>query len=118
MTRKGMRSISSSCLRRGEPEARTIGSTRKKIARRNFERGRDRAARAAGCRRRSTGNRYLPGRPARQPGRVSVGVPVNVTARPGYDNQPFFLPNGRAFLYTSIREDSQADIYRYDIDTK
>ena len=51
-------------------------------------------------------------------GRVSVGVPVNVTARPGYDNQPFFLPDGRAFLYTSIREDSQADIYRYDIDTK
>src|SRR5437773_7923985 len=51
-------------------------------------------------------------------GRVSVGVPVNVTARPGYDNQPFFLRDGRAFLYTSIREDSQADIYRYDIDTK
>jgi dipeptidyl aminopeptidase/acylaminoacyl peptidase len=51
-------------------------------------------------------------------GRVSLGVPVNVTARPGYDNQPFFLPDGRAFLYTSIREDSQADIYRYDIDQK
>src|SRR2546430_5994961 len=51
-------------------------------------------------------------------GRVSVGVPVNVTARPGYDNQPFFLPDGGAFLYTSIREDSQADIDRYDIDTK
>jgi WD40-like Beta Propeller Repeat len=51
-------------------------------------------------------------------GRVTVGPPVNVTMRPGYDNQPFFLPNGRAFLYTSIREDSQADIYRYDIDTK
>jgi len=51
-------------------------------------------------------------------GRASVGVPVNVTARPGYDNQPFFLPDGRAFLYTSIREDSQADIYRYDIDQK
>src|SRR5436309_4084071 len=48
-------------------------------------------------------------------GRVSVGVPVNVTARPGYDNQPFFLPDGRAFLYTSIPADSQADIYRYDI---
>ena len=48
-------------------------------------------------------------------GRVSVGVPVNVTARPGYDNQPFFLHDGRAFLYTSIRKDSQADIYRYDI---
>ena len=51
-------------------------------------------------------------------GRVSIGVPLNVTARPGYDNQPFFVPDGRAFLYTSIREDSQADIYRYDIDTK
>ena len=49
-------------------------------------------------------------------GRVSVGVPVNVTARPGYDNQPFFLPDGRAVLYTSIREDSQADTYRYDLE--
>ena len=48
-------------------------------------------------------------------GRIAIGAPVNVTARPGYDNQPFFLPDGRAFLYTSIREDSQADIYRYDI---
>ena len=51
-------------------------------------------------------------------GRVSVGVPVNATARPGYDNQPFFLPDGHAFLYTSIREDSQADIYRYDIEAQ
>lgn len=48
--------------------------------------------------------------------RVSVGTPVNVTARPGYDNQPFFLPDGRSFLYTSIHEDGQADIYRYDLD--
>jgi hypothetical protein len=51
-----------------------------------------------------------------QDGRIVVGAPVNVTARPGYDNQPYFLPDGRAFLYTSVREDSQADIYRYDID--
>jgi WD40-like Beta Propeller Repeat len=50
--------------------------------------------------------------------KVTLGAPVNVTARPGYDNQPFFLPDGRAFLYTSIREDSQADIYRYDFKTK
>ncbi len=53
-----------------------------------------------------------------QDGRIVVGAPVNVTARPGYDNQPYFLPDGRAFLYTSVREDSQADIYRYDIDQK
>lgn len=50
--------------------------------------------------------------------RVSVSAPVNVTARPGYDNQPFFLPNGRSFLYTSVHEDAQADIYRYDLDRK
>jgi len=50
--------------------------------------------------------------------KVTVGTPVNVTERLGYDNQPLFLPGGRAFLYTSIRADSQADIYRYDIDAK
>lgn len=49
--------------------------------------------------------------------RASVGTPVNVTARPGYDNQPFFLRDGRSFLYTSVR-DSQADIYRYDARSK
>jgi WD40 repeat protein len=50
--------------------------------------------------------------------KVSVGTPVNVTARPGYDNQPFFLPSGHAFLYTAIHENGQADIYRYDLDKK
>ncbi len=44
-----------------------------------------------------------------------VGTPRNVTRRPGYDNQPAFLPDGRAFLYTSVRDDGQADIYRYDL---
>jgi hypothetical protein len=50
--------------------------------------------------------------------RVSVGTPVNVTARQGYDNQPFFLSNGHSFLYTSVHEDGQADIYRYDLKKK
>lgn len=49
--------------------------------------------------------------------RVTVGEPVNATARPGYDNQPFFLRDGRSFFYTSVR-DSQTDIYRYDLDRK
>ena len=44
-----------------------------------------------------------------------VGAPVNVTHRPGYDNQPSFLPDSRAILYTSIGTDGQADIWRYDI---
>ncbi|MGH7519639.1 MAG: TolB family protein [Gemmatimonadales bacterium] len=50
--------------------------------------------------------------------RLMVGAPVNVTARQGYDNQPFFLEDGRSFLYTAIHEDGQADIYRYDLDRK
>lgn len=44
-----------------------------------------------------------------------VGAPVNVTHRIGYDNQPSFLPNSRAILYTAVGADGQADIWRYDI---
>jgi dipeptidyl aminopeptidase/acylaminoacyl peptidase len=51
-------------------------------------------------------------------GRPVIGAPVNVTNRPGYDNQPSFTPNGRSILYTSVREDGQSDIYRYDIATR
>lgn len=49
---------------------------------------------------------------------VTVGARVNITHRPGYDNQPSFTPDGRAILFTSTRDDAQADIYRYDIATK
>jgi dipeptidyl aminopeptidase/acylaminoacyl peptidase len=48
-------------------------------------------------------------------GRVAIGRPVNVTARPGYDNQPAFLPDGSGFLYTRVGADGQADIWRYDL---
>ena len=48
-------------------------------------------------------------------GRVRLGTPTNVTARPGYDNQPAFLPDGSALYYTRIGEDGQADVWRYDI---
>jgi hypothetical protein len=44
-----------------------------------------------------------------------VGGAVNVTHRPGYDNQPSFLPDGSGFLYTAVGDDGQADIWRYDI---
>ena len=47
--------------------------------------------------------------------RVSVGRPVNVTARRGYDNQPAFTRDGAAVLFTSIREDAQADIWRVTV---
>jgi dipeptidyl aminopeptidase/acylaminoacyl peptidase len=48
-------------------------------------------------------------------GEIRVGAVVNLTDRAGYDNQPAFAPDGQGVLYTSIREDGQADIYRYDI---
>lgn len=46
------------------------------------------------------------------------GKPVNFTHRTGYDNQPSFWFDGKTILYTSIREDQQADIYSYDIASK
>ncbi|MHB0949429.1 MAG: hypothetical protein ACYC4J_10245 [Gemmatimonadaceae bacterium] len=46
---------------------------------------------------------------------IVVGTAVNTTQRPGYDNQPAFLPDGSGFLFTSIRDDAQADIWRYDL---
>lgn len=45
---------------------------------------------------------------------VGVGAAVNITPRSGYDNQPFFSPDGKSILYTSQR-DGQTDIFRYDL---
>ena len=53
-----------------------------------------------------------------QNGRPTVGRPVNITHRAGYDNQPSFTPDSRSLLFTSVREDAQADIYRYDLATR
>ena len=47
-------------------------------------------------------------------GQVKLGQPVKFTTFVGYNNQPWFLPDGHSILYTSIR-DKQADIYRYDL---
>ena len=50
-----------------------------------------------------------------------LGTPVAVTRRPGYDNQPAFLPDGR-LVYTVIEvgEDDQiqADIWIYDLESR
>lgn len=48
-------------------------------------------------------------------GAVTVGRPVNITSRPGYDNQPFFGPDGSFILFTSADTSGATDIYRYDI---
>lgn len=46
---------------------------------------------------------------------LAISRAVNATNRPGYDNQPAFLRDGTGLLFTSIRDDAQADIYRYDL---
>ena len=51
-------------------------------------------------------------------GRPVIGLPVDITRRPGYDNQPSFTPDSRSILFTSIHDEGQADIYRYDLPTK
>ncbi|MEP6492964.1 MAG: hypothetical protein ABJF01_09825 [bacterium] len=51
-------------------------------------------------------------------GKPVVGTPVNITHRPGYDNQPSFTRDSRSILFTSTHEDAQSDIYRYDIASK
>jgi len=50
-------------------------------------------------------------------GRLTIGTPLNVTARAGYDNQPSFTPDGRAILFSSMR-DGQNDIMRLDLATR
>lgn len=49
---------------------------------------------------------------------VSVGKAIDITNNPGYDNQPFFLPDSSGLLFSSNRDGKQNDIYRYDIAAK
>jgi hypothetical protein len=51
-------------------------------------------------------------------GRPTIDAPMNITDRAGYDNQPAFFGDGSSVLFTSVRDDAQADIYRYHIATK
>ena len=58
-------------------------------------------------------------------GRLSVGKPENISSSPGYDNQPFFTPDGTGLLFTSARGSvnstcgsPQTDIYRYDLGSR
>ncbi len=52
-------------------------------------------------------------------GKLTIGKPENITNNPGYDNQPFFSPDGKSVLFTSMRGGAkQTDIYRYDLATR
>ncbi len=46
----------------------------------------------------------------------SVESPRNITPRLGYDNQPFFTPDGRYLLFVSMDDHDQTDVYRYDLE--
>lgn len=56
---------------------------------------------------------------------VTVGAPENISNSAGYDNQPFFAPDGRTLFFTSARGEMsskcgspQTDVYRFDLDTR
>lgn len=51
-------------------------------------------------------------------GQPVVQSPTRLTDRPGYDNQPYFAPDGRSLYYTSIRGEGsagQADTWIVDL---
>ena len=58
----------------------------------------------------------LAGRLVRAGGALRIDGLVNLTARPGYDNQPHFTRDGKAVLYTRAA-DGQTDIWRHDLAT-
>jgi dipeptidyl aminopeptidase/acylaminoacyl peptidase len=57
--------------------------------------------------------------------KLSIGKPENISNSPGYDNQPFFSPDGRSVYFTSARGDvaskcgtPQTDVYRFDLESR
>jgi hypothetical protein len=48
----------------------------------------------------------------------TIGAPVDISNSPEYDNQPSFLPGSSGILFTSRRDGTQTDIYRYDLESK
>lgn len=55
---------------------------------------------------------------SKKDGLYSCASGLNITNRPGYDNQPSFSSDGKSILYVKIDSTKQADIYRYDIAKK
>jgi len=53
-----------------------------------------------------------------QNGAFVFSKPENITNRKGYDNQPYFTPDGKALLFVSAMDTSQTDVYWYYFRTK
>lgn len=50
-------------------------------------------------------------------GGYSIGAPHNITKHKGYDNQPYFLPDSSALLYTSEGTDVRTDVWLHTLAT-
>src|ERR1051326_3706045 len=51
-------------------------------------------------------------------GKMAFSKPKNITNRKGYDNQPYFTPDGKSILYVSVQDEKQqADIYSYNLNS-
>ena len=48
---------------------------------------------------------------------ISIVNGRNVTQRAGYDNQPWFTPNGKTFLFTANYQPDRTDVYEFDLAT-
>ena len=46
---------------------------------------------------------------------VTQASPVAIAREKGYDNQPFFTPDGRSVLFTANRDGKQTDIYEHTL---
>ncbi|MEO8085800.1 MAG: hypothetical protein ABI763_03215 [Bacteroidota bacterium] len=53
-----------------------------------------------------------------QGGKLEFSTPENITHRKGYDNQPYFMPDGKSLLYVAVPDTTQADIFKYDFASK
>jgi len=51
-------------------------------------------------------------------GKISFSIPVNITSRTGYDNQPSFTPDGKSLLFVAVKDTTQSDVYSYDFSSK
>jgi hypothetical protein len=51
-------------------------------------------------------------------GSVTLSDARNITSRDGYDNQPSFSADEKRIYYSSVRSDSQADVYAYEIKSR
>jgi DNA-binding beta-propeller fold protein YncE len=46
---------------------------------------------------------------------ISIANGQNVTKRSGYDNQPWFTPDSKTFLFTANYQSNRTDIYEFDL---